>query len=130
MMNKVFETGRLTKDPDVTKVGDKKKFTCARFSIAVDRPKRKGQEKETDFFNCVAWYGTGDFIAEHFKKGDLITVVGKLRSDSWVKDNAKHYSTFIVVDEAHFAGSKKVKDGKNESEVEGHVNNSDDELPM
>ena len=51
MLNKFMVSGRLTADPEIQTTGENR---YCKFSIACDRPKRKGEEKaETDFFNCI-----------------------------------------------------------------------------
>ena len=51
--NKVFLIGRLTKEPEskVTMSG----VNLSRFTIAVNRIKKAGEESEADFINVVVW---------------------------------------------------------------------------
>ena len=52
MLNKFLVAGRLTADPEIKTVGENR---LCKFTIACDRPKRKGEENpETDFFPCTA----------------------------------------------------------------------------
>lgn len=52
MLNTVLLTGRITANPEPRNIGDSR---YCKFSLAVQRPKRKGDESpETDFFNCIA----------------------------------------------------------------------------
>ena len=54
-MNKVILIGRLTKDPDLSFAAGKGTAVC-RFSIAINRMKRKDKEKaDADFINFVAF---------------------------------------------------------------------------
>ena len=102
-MNKVILMGRLTRDPEVrqSQNGD---MNITRFSIAVDRRFQKGQ---ADFFNCVAFRNTADFVSKWFNKGRMIAVVGSLQNSRYTdKDGNERTSVDIVVDEAYFAGSK------------------------
>jgi single-strand DNA-binding protein len=102
-MNKVILMGRLTRDPEVrqSQNGD---MNITRFSIAVDRRFQKGQ---ADFFNCVAFRNTADFVSKWFTKGRMIAVVGSLQNSKYTdKDGNERTATDIVVDEAYFAGSK------------------------
>lgn len=58
MLNNVMIMGRLTADSEVKIAGENR---YCRFSLAVQRPKRKGEETaETDFFNLVAWNNNAD----------------------------------------------------------------------
>lgn len=106
MLNRTIIMGRLTRDPELRRTGSGIAVTS--FSIAVDRDYTpQGQEKETDFFDCVAWRQTGEFIAKYFTKGRMITVDGKLQTRSWTdKDGNKRKTVEIVADNAYFGDSK------------------------
>ena len=106
MLNRVSIMGRLTRDPELRRTGNGTAVTS--FRIAVERDiAPKGQEKETDFFDCVAWRQTGEFIAKHFTTGRMIAIDGKLQTRSWNdKDGNKRTTVEIVVDNAYFGDSK------------------------
>ena len=66
MLNKFMVAGRLTADPEIQTKGESR---LCKFTIACDRPKRKGEENpETDFFTCTAWNRNADVIADWFGK--------------------------------------------------------------
>ena len=105
MLNKFMVSGRLTADPEVKITGESR---YCKFSIACDRPKRKGEEKaEVDFFSCIAWNRNADVIADWFGKGDMITLVGSLRNNNYEANGIKHYRDEVKVEEIHFSGGKK-----------------------
>jgi single-strand DNA-binding protein len=103
--NKVIIGGRLTADPTLKTTQNGTSVTS--FSVAVNRRGKSGEDSQADFFNCTAWRGTAEFIANYFKKASSICIVGTLQNRSW-KDNDgnKRYVTEIVVDEATFVDSK------------------------
>ena len=107
MYNRVIFMGRLTKDPELrtTQSG----VSLCRFSIAVDRNYAKqGEEKQTDFIDCVAWRQQGEFITKYFSKGRMIHIEGSLRNDDYTDQNGvKHYRMVVEVDRADFCGDKK-----------------------
>ena len=110
MTNIVIETGRLTADPELRYTGE---TPLCKFRIAVDRPKKKGAEKpETDFFNCTAWNHNAEFINDMFSKGEMITVVGNLRSSTFEKNGEKRSSVEIKVYEVHFPGYRRKRNGE------------------
>ena len=112
MLNKMFAMGRLTRDPELrrTQTG---KAVCS-FCIACDRDFNKG---ETDFFDCVAWGQTGEFISNYFAKGRMIVVVGSLQKRAWNDKNGNRRETAeIVADHAYFADSK-AETGTNRTEA-------------
>ena len=104
-MNKAILMGRLTKDVEMRQTPNG--VTVTRFTIAVNRRFKSEGQPDADFINCVAWRQTGEFIAKYFQKGSMIAVVGSIQTRSWDgQDGKKQYATEIVVDEAHFTGSK------------------------
>ncbi len=107
-MNKVILMGRLTRDPEVRQ-SQNGESTIVRFSIAVNR---RFQKDTADFFNCVAFRQTGDFISKWFEKGRMIAIVGSVQNSKYTdKDGNERTSTDIVVDEAYFTGSKTESTG-------------------
>ncbi len=113
MINNLTIMGRLTAEPEVTYTGADNIPLC-KFSIAVNRPKRKDAEQETDFFNCVAWRGLAGVVSEYCHKGDLIVLIGSLKNSQYEKNGDKRVSTQIVVKEVHFTNSKKREYGDEE----------------
>lgn len=107
MLNKVFLMGRLTRDPEqrMSQSG----VSVVSFSLAVDRDfQRQGEEKQTDFINCVAFRNTADFIKRFFVKGQLICVGGSIQTRTWEgQDGKKNYATEVIVSEAHFTGDRR-----------------------
>lgn len=105
MLNKFMVAGRLTADPEIKTVGDNR---LCKFTIACERPKRKGEEKaQTDFFDCTAWNRNADVIVDWFGKGDMVTLVGAVHIYRYEKDGQKRSSTEVKVEEIHFSGGKK-----------------------
>lgn len=117
MLNQITVMGRLTRDPELRRTGSG--ISVASFTVACDRDRAmKDQEKETDFFDCVAWRGTGEFIAKYFRKGSMIIVSGRMENRRWNdKDGNKRVSNEINVDVAYFGDSAK-KDGGAPSNTE------------
>ncbi len=106
-MNKVILMGRLTRDPEnrVSQSG----VSVTSFSLAVDRGYQKaGEERQTDFINCVAFSNTADFIKRFFVKGQLVLVMGSIQTRTWEgQDGKKNYVTEVIVSEAHFTGDRR-----------------------
>ena len=107
MLNVVALMGRLTADPELrtTPAG----VSVTSFTIAVDRSfVKQGEERQADFINCVAWRGAADFIANYFQKGALIAVDGSIQTRRYQDKDGHNRTAFeVVVDNAHFAGSKE-----------------------
>lgn len=107
MLNHIVIMGRLTRDPELRRTGSG--VAVASFTLAVDRDYtgKDGGEKETDFIDCVAWRGTGEFVSKYFAKGRMACVSGRLQLRDWTdKDGNKRRSTEVVADNVYFADSK------------------------
>lgn len=99
MLNKILLQGRLTKDPDLkqTQSGVSKLL----FTVAWSE---KYKEVETKcFMLCEAWRSNAEFISRFFRKGQEINLEGHMVTEEW---NDQNQVTFMVVDKAHFCGSK------------------------
>lgn len=107
MLNHITIMGRLTRDPELRRTGSG--TPVASFSVAVDRDRApEGQERETDFIDCVAWRGTGEFVSKYFTKGRMIVVAGRLQIRSWTDNEGnKRRSAEIVAENVYFGDSKK-----------------------
>ncbi len=103
MINKVVLMGRLTKDPELRHTGNQ--TPVCTFSIAVDNG--YGENKQTDFINCVAWRNTAEFVSKYFTKGKMIIVIGRISTRSWEgQDGKRNYATEVVASEVSFGESK------------------------
>ncbi len=108
-INSCVLMGRLTRDPEKRYTADNTPVTS--FSIAVNRDKDR-----SDFFDCVAWRQTGEFVAKYFGKGDMIAVRGRIQNRDWTDKNGNaRRSTEIIADEVSFCGSKKDKPDQKEA---------------
>ena len=68
MLNHIVIMGRLTRDPELRYT--QSQTAVASFRLAVERDYAgQGQERLTDFIDCVAWRGTGEFVSKYFHKG-------------------------------------------------------------
>lgn len=106
MLNYVMMMGRLTADPELRTTENGNEF--ATFSIAVQRPKPKDGDNETDFFNCVAWRNRAKIVSEWYHKGDMIMIVGTLRNRRYTDKNGNNrIAEQIIVKEIHFTGGQR-----------------------
>ena len=76
------------------------------FAILKKRAKQ-GEQKQTDFINCVAWRQNAEFITKYFQKGSMIAVQGSIQVRSYDDRNGvRRTATEIVVSSVSFCGSK------------------------
>ncbi len=116
-MNKVILMGRLARDPEVRYSQGAMPLAVARFTLAVNRRFKREGEPDADFINCVAFGKSGEFVEKFFRKGQMVSVVGRLQVRSWDdKDGSKRWSTDVVVEETYFAESKASFEGRSANE--------------
>ncbi len=116
-MNKVILMGRLVKDPEVRYSQAAEPVAVARYTLAINRRFKREGEADADFINCVAFGKVGEFAGKYFRKGLMVSIVGRLQVNSWNDQNGqKRWSTDVVVEEQYFAESK--------SSFEAHNNNT------
>ena len=108
-MNKVILMGRLTKNPEVRYSQGNEPVAVAKYTLAVNRRfKQKGKnEAETDFISCVAFGKAGEFAEKYFKKGQQISIVGRLQVSSYEdREGKRRWSTDVVVEEQYFCAAR------------------------
>lgn len=107
MLNHITIQGRIGTDIELRRTGTG--VAVASFTVAVDRDFKSGGEKETDWFDVVAWRNTAEFLNTHFAKGRMIVVSGRLQTRSWNdKEGNKRKSVEIVADNVYFSDTKPV----------------------
>lgn len=105
MINNVTLVGRLTKDPDIKYTGSG--IAYSRFTLAVNRPFKSGDEKKADFISCIAWKKQAENLANFMRKGGLVGVTGRIQTDSYTDNDGKRiYTTDVVADAIQFLESK------------------------
>lgn len=125
MLNKCVLMGRLTKDPELRHT--QSDIPVASFTLAVDRGYSRGEEKQTDFINVVAWRGTAEFVSKWFSKGQLVAVSGRIQSRTYKdRDGNNRAAVEVVADEVFFAESKKRETGASAFESFGDLPASED----
>ena len=106
-MNQVGLVGRLTKDPVLRQLSDRK--ATVNFVLAINRNFRNSQGTvEADYLSCVAWGRLAERIATYCGKGSLVGINGRLQTGSYVnKENVKVYNTEVVVEDVRFYALKQ-----------------------
>ncbi len=107
-MNKVILMGRLTKDPTVRYTAGQNSMAVARYTLAVDRPKKGDGKQGADFISCVAFAGQGEFAEKYLHKGIKIAVEGKIQTGSYTDQQTGKtvFTTEVVVNNHEFCESK------------------------
>src|SRR3990167_6283730 len=104
-MNKIFVTGRLTKDAELKVTQSGKQVTG--FDLAV-RDDFKPKEKDTLFLKCQLWGTRAEKLVQYLVKGKFIAITGRLDINKTEgKDGIKYCNHNIVVDDVEFLSSKE-----------------------
>ena len=114
-MNRVMLIGRLTAKPELRYTGSN--IPYARFSVAINRTFRNSQgQRETDFINVIIWRKQAENVCNFLDKGSLVSVEGRLQSNSYDdKDGNKRYSLDVVADNVQFLESKSQSQNRQNS---------------
>ena len=106
-MNRVVMIGRTTANVELKQTTSG--TSVAEFSIAVNRTfKNANGERESDFFNCIAFSKLAETISRYVKKGDQIGIEGRLQTRNYTnREGKKVYVTEIIVENVEFLQTKK-----------------------
>ena len=109
-MNKIVLLGKLIKNPELrtTESGDKVRTT---FIIAVERNfKSVDGTRKSDFIRVTAWGKKAQILCEYLKKGDSISLSGRLRTGSYEDESGnKRYIAEVIAEDFSFVDSKREK---------------------
>ena len=89
--------GRLGRDPETRETANGK--TMAIGAVAVDlecRERGKDTERVPEWFNVLAFGRSADDLARH-KKGDLVSVAGRLQLSAWTTQAGETRRQFQLV---------------------------------
>lgn len=96
-LNRVQLIGRLGKDPEgkFTPTGKK----VSNFSVAISNrwKNKEGETQEyTEWVNVEAWGRLGEVCQEYLKKGSLVFIEGRLKTDKYEENGSSKYFTKVV----------------------------------
>ena len=110
-LNRTELIGRLGKDPEGKFTPTGKKVT--HFSLAVTNrwKNRDGESKEyTEWINIEAWGRLGEVCQEYLKKGSLVYLDGRLKTDRYEDQGENKYYTKVVALQMQMLDRKPTED--------------------
>ena len=114
-MNSVNLIGRIGTDLEL-KEG---RVSYTRFRLAVDRPIRAGEEKQTDWINVVVFGKQAEVLCKYQRKGNMIGVSGHIQTGSYKNKNGDNVNTFdIIADRTDFIDRPERREEKHEPQQE------------
>lgn len=95
-LNRVQLIGRLGRDPESRHTNSGKQVTT--FSLAVSQSwKSQGEAREsTEWVNIEAWDRLGEVCQEYLRKGSLVYLEGRLKTDRYEDKGETKYFTKVV----------------------------------
>lgn len=110
-MNKIVLLGRLTKDPELIQIEGIDR-SCTRFTIAVERNfKSADGTRKSDFIPITIWGKKAEVVVKYMKKGDYISLSGRLRTGSYEdKEGNRKYIAEVIAEEFKFENGKRIND--------------------
>lgn len=102
MINSVVLAGNVVADPESRSTSTGK--TVATFRLAINNPLN---DKDVVYIDVDTWEKQADFVVNYVKKGSAVSVIGRLKQDSWEKDGKKNSKILAIADRVNFIGGKK-----------------------
>lgn len=132
-MNNVILIGRLVREPELRYTSGSQMAVC-RFTLAIDRRVKQGEEKKTDFPNVICFGKTAENCEKFLAKGRKVAVQGRLQTGSYEKDGVKHYTTDVISDNVEFLewgekNGESAKESRSEPVPEGFAA-LDEDIPF
>ena len=106
MLNVIILAGNAVADPVVRTTGTGKNIATVR--LAVNNPIN---DEEVLYIDVDAWEKQAEFVQKYVKKGNSLSVVGRLKSREYTaNDGTKRIAFSVVCERINFMGSKKKGD--------------------
>ena len=130
-MNSVVLIGRLTKDPELRFVSDSQ-MAVANFTVAINRPKRQGQEKaDTDFPRITVFGKQAENCERYLAKGRLVGIQGSIQTGSYKnKDGQTVYTTNVLANKVEFLEWGEKKEANSTEEYPDNFQAIDEDVPF
>jgi single-strand DNA-binding protein len=108
--NHIVLVGRLVADPELRQTQDGTPVTS--FRIAVNRPKGRSGQEQTDFFGVSVWRQRAETAARYLQKGRPVLIAGRCQIREYTdRDGNKRTAVEVVADDFQFMDSKPAENG-------------------
>ena len=103
-MNSVVLIGRLARDPELSYTPNTQ-TAVSHFTIAVDRPRRNGEDAGADFIRVTVFGRQAETCDRYLAKGRQVAVQGRIQTGSYKnREGVTVYTTDVVADRVEFLG--------------------------
>jgi single-strand DNA-binding protein len=101
--------GNLARDPEI-RYGQNN-LAIAKFTMALNRPPRNGEDAGADFVRVTAFGKQAELVERYLTKGRKVAIEGRIQTGSYEKDGQKIYTTDIIANRVEFVGSRNDSGG-------------------
>ena len=109
-MNVVVISGNLARDPEV-RYGQNQ-LAIAKFTVAVNRVPRSGEDTGADFIRVTAFGKQAEIIERYLRKGSKVGVEGRIQTGSYDnKEGQNVYTTDVIANRVEFLDGKQKSEG-------------------
>lgn len=127
----IVVTGHLGADPEVRYTGEGNAIATLRIATSeVWRNTKTGEREEhTEWHRAKVFGKPAEFAGQYLRKGRLVTVAGKVRTERWTAaDGGERFTSWIYADtlDAHGAGERSTPDTRAEPRQGGPQQQDDD----
>lgn len=132
-INKIMLAGRLAKDPEFKEIRpglNACKLTLAVVSVLKGKD---GQiQKEVTYVESTVWNKQAELCRDSLKKGNMVTIDGRLKQEKWVdKESGKQRSRLVVApDQVLFMEPKSALEKEADKISQDSLTGFVDELPF
>ncbi len=95
-MNIVILVGRLTRDPELSYTPNTQTAVC-HFTLAVDRPRRNGEDAGADFFRITVFGRQAENCDRYLAKGRQAAVTGRAETGSYKNREGVTVNTLDII---------------------------------
>ena len=118
-MNSVVLIGRLARDPELSYTPNTQ-TAVTRFTLAVDRPRRNGEDQGADFIRVTVCGRQAETCDRDLSKGRQAAVLGRIQTGSYKnREGVTVYTTDIIADRVEFLGGGQGGQGANRNTFAG-----------
>jgi len=126
-MNKITLIGNLGRDPEMNYTPNGVAVT--KFSLAVNRITKSStgeKEKETEWFNIVAWRQLAEICNNYLHKGDKVYIDGRLQQRKYTdKNGVERTAIDVIASDMEMLSPKPAQSGSSSDFLAGNADDSD-----
>ena len=118
-MNKIVLLGRIIRDPELKTIDNGEKI-FTRFIVAVERNfKSSDGTRKSDLIPVTIWGRKAEVICKYMKKGNFISLSGRLKTGSYEdKLGNKKYIAEVVAEDFKFVANRINNRENNEASIQ------------